>query len=378
MLNVKHSGVLVGALLAGLAGGAPAQAEDATFTGKTVRMLVNSVAGGVTDLGARVVARFMGKHMPGSPNIVVQNMPGANGIAGTNYFYQQAAQDGTWSLAGSSSQVMPEVVRNNPQIRYDLLKTPMIGGVQYAGTILVAATATLPRLTGKTGDPVVMAVVGGARTGGMTALWGAEHLGWRMRFVTGYSGTPALAIAMERGEAEMMHTTGIAGIENLLKDKAKFTVVAQTGIVRDGRIVRRDQFRDVALMTELLEGKLNAEGTRAFAAWTETIKLGKYFALPPNTPEAYVKAYRAAYEKMQSDAEFKAQAEIGIEPGYVMMTAAETVETIKRIAAIPDADLALIDRMRDKYALPAGDGGGSASSKGGKGEGKSKGGAKTE
>lgn len=377
MRNARFMGMSAAMVAASLISGTPASAEDATFQGKTVRMLVNSVAGGVTDLGARVVARFMGKHMPGSPQIVVQNMPGANGIAGTNYFYQQAAQDGTWSLAGSSSQVMPDIVRNNPQIRYDLLKTPMIGGVQYAGTILVAATSTLPRLTGKSGDPVVMAVVGGARTGGMTALWGAEHLGWRMRFVTGYTGTPALSIAMERGEAEMMHTTGVSGIENLLKDKARFSVIAQTGIYRDGKIVRRDQFKDVPLMTELLEGKLNDEGKRAFAAWTETIKLGKYFALPPNTPPAYVAAYRAAYEKMQSDPEFKAQAEIGIEPGYVMMTAAEALETIQKIAAIPDADLALIDRMRDKYALPAGDAQGSgAAAKGGKGEGK--GGGKKE
>lgn len=369
MLNVSRPLLLAGAVLAIFAAG-PAHADEVSFTGKTVRMIVNSTAGGVTDLGGRVVARYMGKHMPGSPVIVVQNMPGANGFAGTNYFYTQAAPDGTWSLAGSSSQVMPDVVRNNPQIRFDMLKMPMIGGVQYAGTILVASTASVARLKGGPGEPVVMAVVGGARTGGMTALWGAEYLGWRMRFVTGYVGTPQLAMALERSEAEMMHTTGISGIDNLLKNKARFTVVAQTGIVRDGKIVRRDQFMDVPLMTELLEGKLDAEGKRAFAAWTETIKLGKYFALPPNTPPAYVDAYRAAYEKMQSDPEFKVQAEIGIEPGYVMMTAAETLETIQKIAAIPDADLALIDRMRDKYALAAGDGGSAGATKGGKGEGK--------
>jgi hypothetical protein len=364
---LKHAAALV--IVTCVAAAAPAWAEDVSFSGKTVRMIVNSTAGGVTDLGARVVARFMGKHMPGAPTIVVQNMPGANGIAGTNYFYQQAAPDGLSSLSGSSSQVMPDLVRNNPQIRYDMLKMPMIGGVQYAGTLLVASRSAIERLNGAPGEPVVMAVVGAVRTGGMAALWGAEYLGWKMRFVTGYAGTPQLALAMERNEAEMMHTTGVGGIENLLKDKARFGVVAQTGIVRGGKLVRRDQFQDVPLVSELLDGKLSGDGKRAFSAWTETMKLGKYFALPPNTPEPLVAAYRAAFEAMQSDPEFKAQAEINIEPGYVMMSADETVEVIKRIAAIPDADLALIDRLREKYHLPAEGGASASEGKGKKGKG---------
>lgn len=374
MRNAALGRAVAVALVCSIGHAGQAAAEDISFSGKTVRMIVNSTAGGVTDVGARVVARYMGKYLPSSPTIVVQNMPGANGIAGTNSFYQISAPDGLTSLAGSSSQVMPDVVRGNPQIRYDIQKMPMIGGVQYAGTVLVATRSAMERLAGGPGEPVVMAVVGGVRTGGTAALWGAEYLGWKLRFVTGYVGTPQLAMALERNEAEMMHTTGISGVDNLLKDTARFGVVAQTGIVRGGKLVRRDQFPDVPLVSELLEGKLTPDGRRAFAAWTETVKLGKFFALPPNTPPALVSVYRDAYEKMQSDPEFKVQAEIGIEPGYVMMTADETVEVINRIAAIPDADLELIDRMREKYHLPAGEGAGSGNAvKDGKGKGKDKG-----
>lgn len=374
MRNAALGRAVAVALVCSIGHAGQAAAEDISFSGKTVRMIVNSTAGGVTDVGARVVARYMGKYLPSSPTLVVQNMPGANGIAGTNSFYQISAPDGLTSLAGSSSQVMPDVVRGNPQIRYDIQKMPMIGGVQYAGTVLVATRPAMGRLAGGPGEPVVMAVVGGVRTGGTAALWGAEYLGWKLRFVTGYVGTPQLALALDRNEAEMMHTTGISGVENLLKDTARFGVVAQTGIVRGGKLVRRDQFPDVPLVSELLEGKLTPEGRRAFAAWTETVKLGKFFALPPNTPAAMVAVYRDAYEKMQGDPEFKVQAEIGIEPGYVMMTADETVEVINRIAAIPDADLELIDRMREKYRLPAGEGAGSGNSvKDGKGKGKDKG-----
>src|SRR3954471_1898135 len=61
--------------------------EEVSFRGKTVRMLVGSVPGGVTDVGARTIARFVGKYLPQSPTVVVQNMPAANGIAAVNLFY---------------------------------------------------------------------------------------------------------------------------------------------------------------------------------------------------------------------------------------------------------------------------------------------------
>ena len=124
--------------LAGLLGLAPAQAQDeVSFRGKTVRMIVGSTAGGVTDVGARTVARFLGKYLPHSPAIVVQNMPAANGIAAANHFYQQVAPDGLTFLAGSSSQVTPDVIRTNPAVRYDPAKLVFIGGVFMAEALSV-------------------------------------------------------------------------------------------------------------------------------------------------------------------------------------------------------------------------------------------------
>src|SRR5262249_48755811 len=118
--------------LAGFFGLATTHAQDETplFRGKTVRMIVGSTAGGVTDVGARTVARFLGKYLPQRPAIVVQNMPAANGIAAANHFYQQVAPDGLTFLAGSSSQVTPDVIRTNPAVRYDPAKFSFIGGVQ--------------------------------------------------------------------------------------------------------------------------------------------------------------------------------------------------------------------------------------------------------
>ena len=69
-----------------------------------------------------LIARFLGKYLPQSPTVVVQNMPAANGIAAANYFTQQVAPDGLTFLAGSSSQVTPDVIRTNTAVRYDPAK----------------------------------------------------------------------------------------------------------------------------------------------------------------------------------------------------------------------------------------------------------------
>src|SRR5262245_50837701 len=241
------------ALVVGLAGAltynVPALAQESTaFRGKSVRMIVGSVAGGITDVGARTVSRFIGKYLPDTPNVFVQNIPAANGIAAANYFYQQTAPDGLTFLAGSSSQVTPDVIRTNPAVRYDPARFAFIGGVQNAGTLLVVARGARERLTSRTGPPAIMAQVGGTRTGALIAVWGAEYLGWNVRWVTGYQGTPQTIMALSRGEADMVDTAGANMLETLLKT-GNFVPVVQAGVVVNGKLTRREAFPDVPLST---------------------------------------------------------------------------------------------------------------------------------
>jgi hypothetical protein len=328
--------------------------EEVSFRGKTVRMIVGSVPGGITDVGARMIARYIGKYLPQSLTIVVQNMPGANGIAAVNYFTHQVAPDGLTFLAGSSSQVTPDVMRTNPAVRYDPVKFLFIGGVQNAGTLLIVAKRALERLADRSRSPVVMAQVGGTRTGGLITVWGAEYLGWNVRWVTGYQGTPQTVFALMRGEADMLDTAGINMIEPLLKT-GDFLPIVQPGIVVNGTLSRRGAFPDVPLATEVLDGKLSGAASRAFESWLKTVQIGKYYALPPNTPSHYLAVYRDAFEKMQADPEFRQQAKTALDPDYVMMSALETKQLIDDLVAMPDEDLEFLNRLRNKYGLPSGD-----------------------
>jgi tripartite-type tricarboxylate transporter receptor subunit TctC len=341
--------------LGSLPGLTHAQAQgEVSFRGKTVRMIVGSTPGGVTDQGARAVARFLGKYLPDSPTIVVQNMPAANGIAAANYFSQQVAPDGLTFLAGSSSQVTPDVLRTNPAVRYDPAKFTLFGGVQNAGSLLIVASSAKDRLLTGSGEPVVMGQVGGARTAALIAVLGAEYLGWNVRWVTGYQGTPQLVFALMEGEADMLDTAGMSAIEALLTT-GRFVPVLQTGVSMHGNLRPRERFPDVPLLSEALDGKMTGAARHAVASWLKTVQIGKYYALPPNTPAPYRAAFRDAFTRMQNDPEWHQQAKAALDPDYVMMSAEETRQLVHDLVATADEDLEFLNRLRSKYGLPSGD-----------------------
>jgi hypothetical protein len=245
-------------------------------------------------------------------------------------------------------------MRTNGAVRYDPARFLLIGGVQNAGTLLVVRRRALERLSNRAREPVVMAQVGGTRTGALISVWGAEYLGWNVRWVTGYQGTPQTVLALQRGEADMLDTAGVNVLEPLFKTGV-FVPIVQPGVVVDGKLRRRGAFPEVPLATELLDGKLAGPAQRAFESWLRTVQIGKYFALPPNSPASYLSAYREAFRAMQNDPEFQQQARSALDPDYVMMSAADTGQLIRDLVATPEADLEFLNRLRIKYGLPSGD-----------------------
>lgn len=338
------------AALAALTLAAPAAHAEATFKGKTVRMIVGSPPGGGTDLGGRLFARFIGKYLPDSPSIVVQNVPGAAGIKAMNYMAQQVAADGLTFIAGSSSQITPDTVLKNAAVVYDPTRFAIVGGVATTGTVLVANKDAMARMA-KTGAPIAVAQVGGARTGAQMPLWAAEYLGWKIKWVSGYQGTAALTLAMLKGEADMTDTAGQANLQPLIED-GRFALVVQAGVFKDGELRRREAFPDVPTMAELVGPKLAGPGKSAFDSWERTTQIGKFFALPPNTPRDYVDAYRAAYAKMADDPDFKKAAAVQLDADYVLMPAADVERIIRDMKATPEEDLGFLIRLRDKFGLP--------------------------
>jgi tripartite-type tricarboxylate transporter receptor subunit TctC len=289
------------ALLLLVVAAAPAAAAD--FKGKTISMIVGSEPGGGTDASGRLTAPFFEKYLPGNPNIIVRNMPGAQGVTAINYALQQTKPDGLTIIAGSSSQADPLVTHKSGAL-YDPSKLIYVGGVGRGGSVVLVNAASEARLYDKTKDPLFFGALDGERSSEQVALWGIEYLGWNAKWVVGYRGTSAVMLALERGEIDMDATGSLFQIKSLV-DSRRFHVLTQSGMLTNGRFVARPDFGPAPVLGEQLKDKLGDTRARQAYAYYEGINaLDKWAALLPGTPDDIVAAYRAAFDKMSRDPGF--------------------------------------------------------------------------
>jgi tripartite-type tricarboxylate transporter receptor subunit TctC len=284
--------------------GHSAWAEDVSFRGKTIKMVVGFASGGGTDAAGRFVAAFLGKHLPGQPTIVVQNIAGADGMTAMNFMTQQANSDGLTITMASGSQADPFHYRK-PQSHFDPTKFEVIGGTGLGGTALIISKKAEPRLYDKNAPPVVMGSLSGIpRSGMQMTAWGREFLGWNSKWVVGYRGTNDLMVALERGEIDMTATGSIPITQRLLAS-GDFKILAQSGTLQDGKMGGRPEFKDAPVITKQMEGKIkNPVEAMSFEYWSTLSAMDKWLALPPDTPEPIVATYRQAFKAMIEDPEF--------------------------------------------------------------------------
>jgi tripartite-type tricarboxylate transporter receptor subunit TctC len=326
--------VLIG-IFAVILASSTAQAEDTvSFDGKTVTMIIGSAPGGGTDTSGRLVAQYLVKHLPGTPNVIVRNVPGADGMTALNYFVQQVQPDGLTIVMGASVNTDPLHWRA-PQSHYNPTKFEFVGGVGRGGTVLMIESAARPRLLDKKAAPVVMGALGGVpRSGMLMTMWGIEYLGWNARWVLGYRGTNDLMIALERGEAEMTSTANTFEIEKL-KTTNKFEPLAQSGILSNGQVGGRAEFGNAPVFSEMMAGKIkDTLGQQAFEFWKAQSSIDKWLALPPGTPKEIVAVYRKAYEELGKDPQFVEQGK-KTSDDFVPMAHGDVEQLVQTLADTP-------------------------------------------
>jgi len=134
-------------------------------------------------------------------------------------------------------------------------------------------------------------------------LWGEKYLGWNVKWVTGYRGANDVTMALERGEADMTSTLNMPLIERL---RARdYIVLNQTGGIENGKFVRRPEFADVPVFSDLMAGKIDdPTALEAFHFWESRNAIEKWVAPAPGTPDDIVNVYREAFSKMSKDPAF--------------------------------------------------------------------------
>jgi tripartite-type tricarboxylate transporter receptor subunit TctC len=329
----------------------PAAALDAvSFQGKTVSMIVGYAAGGGTDAFGRLAAGFLTNALPGSPTVVVRNVPGADGITAMNYFVQQVVPDGLTIAAAANTAADPLNYRK-PQSRYDPTSFEVIGGIGRGGTAIVISKAAEKRLTDKQAIPVAMGALGGVqRSGILMTTWGIELLGWNAKWVLGYRGTNELMLALERGEIDMTATANLFLLAKLL-ESGKFKILVQTGWQRNGRLAPRADFGDAPILATMLEGKIGDPlAAKAFEYWGDIVSMDKWLALPPKSPPPMLETYREAFAKMVRDKQFIDRGK-AISDDFEPMPHADVEALIGRLGRTPPQAVDYINTLLRKQGL---------------------------
>jgi hypothetical protein len=329
-----------------------ASADEVSFHGKTINVLVGYGAGGRIDNYTRLLTSALAPRLPGTPTIVVRNMLGADGVVALTYFYSQVKPDGLTAAVVGASQVDPfQIVK--AKAAYDVGAMEFVGGNGHGGTALVIRNDAIPRLRDRSGPPAVMGALSAVRTGMQATLWGAEYLGWNAKWVVGYPATKALVLGVERGEIDMSSFSDVKDVQRL-KATGQYTVLGQTGFLRDGTLQPRPEY-GAPLLSDLVADKItDPTALRAFAYWRSISQVGEFMALPPSTPRATVEAYRAAFRDTMADPDF-ARRLVQSGDEFLPQSAEDVSALLATLAATPPDALAYLIDIARRQGLNLGD-----------------------
>ena len=326
-----------------LFGVANLQAQTPFYEGKTIRIVVGLPAGDVYDLYARMLAEHMGKHIPGTPNIIVQNMPGASSMITANYVYNVAKPDGLTFGSILPSLYFDQLV-GRQEVKFDWPKFTWLGSFEKSNNLLYMRSdtpfKTIHDVT-KANEPPKCGSTGTGSPSYYLVKLMNESIGAKFEIVTGYKGGQEIDLAVEKGEVDCRAftvTTYFAREPFISWRKKNFVrVLFQTGKTRDPRL------REVPTVQELIEQYKTPEGTKRMAALVlASGEFGRPIIATPGIPADRVKMLREAFSKTLGDPALLADAKkrrLDIDP-----TSAEELESLAK--EVFTANRELIDRMK--------------------------------
>jgi tripartite-type tricarboxylate transporter receptor subunit TctC len=297
-------------LLAVLAWTSAVSAQTPFYQGKTISVLVGTKAGDVYDLYPRLLAEYWTKHIPGNPNIIVQNMPGAASLIAANHAYNVAKPDGLTVAAIYPALYFDQLIKK-PEAKYDWAKWNWIGSPVKSNHLLYMRADTPYKSVDdvrKAATAPKCGATGIASTGYYMPKLMEEVLGAKFDIVSGYVSGQDIDLAVERGELQCRAFTITAyhAREPFISWRKKnFTnVLIQTGSKRDARL------KDSPTIYELMDRyKVNEAGRSLSKVILASGDFGRPIVVAPGVPADRVKILRDAFEKTIVEGAFLAEAE---------------------------------------------------------------------
>ena len=326
----------------GLSREARAQAEP-FYKGKTIRIMVGSTPGGFYDRWARLFARYMGKYIPGQPEIIAQNMPGAGSVIATNHVFTVAKPDGLTVVMPLNSVYVDQLV-GRKEVQFDLRKFHWIGSPAVESVIMYMRADTPYKSIAdiiKAKEPPKCGSTGTASSDYILSKVLEETVGAKFNTVQGYPGGSEIDLAVEKGEVVCRaHSTsahfGREPFDTWHKKNFDRHIV-QTSRKRDSRAA------DVATTHEIFDHYKVPANSRRFAQVVLAAgDFGRPIMVTPGTPPERVKILRDAFVKTLNDPEVLAEAKkarMDVEP-----TSGEELESL--VKEIFDSPPEVIERVK--------------------------------
>jgi len=275
---------------------ASAQTPAEFYKGKTVYLMIGQSAGGDYDAWGRLVARHIKDHIPGTPNVVPQNVVGAGGMTLANEMYNTIPKDGT--VFGLYNRGMPfEPMMGNPAAQFDPLKMNWLGSPELDVAVCsVRADAPVKKMEDLLTTELI---VGGTSPGADTVampVFLTNLLGMKFKLVKGFPGSNEVVLALERNEVQGICNSYASITRTALYREGKVKILFQIALAPDPRI------KDVPLVRNLAK---NDADRSAMDIFLSRLAVGRPFVAPPGLPADRLAALRKAFEDTMKD------------PGYI-------------------------------------------------------------
>ena len=302
----------------------PVAAEaQQSFAGRTITLTIGYGPGSGNDVYGRLIARHLGKHIPGKPNIVAQNLPGAGSFKAANYLFQAAPKDGT-AIGYISQTAATEELLGSQAIQFKTAQFNWIGRIgSYNNITMFWHTARVKTIA----DALKIEATMGA-TGVGSAVYVYPNmmnkvLGTKFKIISGYQGTAQTSLAMERGEVDGV-TMGWFPVKTNKRDwvkQKKINILVQ---------FLNERHPDLPNVPTIVELARSPEEKQLFALFANDGEVGKAILAPPGVPAATVAMLRRAFDTMTKDRDYladadKLQLEIDAMSGERLQKVIETV-----------------------------------------------------
>jgi tripartite-type tricarboxylate transporter receptor subunit TctC len=275
------------------------------FRGKTVQIVVATGSGGGFDIYSRLIATHMAKYIPGNPTIVIDNKPGAGHMLGMNYIYNVAPRNGL-AIGNATGGLAIAQVFGASGVEFDMTKLEYLGIPTTDTMVMIVARESgvrrLEDVLGPDGKQLVVGTTGPGSLQEDLPVLLRDVLGANLKLVSGYQGSNAMKLALERGEIQGYFNAweSVKSADLAKVDSGEWLLLAQ---------FTEPAHRDLPNVPGIMSYARTDDERQIFRYGGVLRTLIRPYFLPPGVPAERVRALQEAFQKTMADPEFLAQAE---------------------------------------------------------------------